>query len=263
MSRQKTVTHRKFCITAYLDPHKLLAYFHGINKRTLTGCKKRILDCGAAPLLHKKTCHKQSRRVSAGSVVCQQAKGSRATGRNATPRNHVQWSVAIGCNFPGDSMFKNSIRVISLLGFLILIAHPALGQARSSSADLSGVVRVSSKSPVSGAAITATNLATGLSRTVKTDAMGTYRITLLPPGQYEVRIEVQGFNRQIKKGIILTVGQIAVINFEVTHGTADEDQVIETDAPVVETERTHQAQTITQRPINKLPINGRNFLDFT
>src|SRR5262245_13570341 len=259
MSRQKAIRHRKFCVTAYLDPNKLLAYFHGINKRTQTGCKKRISDCGAASLLYNKTCHKQSRRVSAGSVVCQYAKGSRA----ATLRNHVQWSVAIDCNFLGDSMFKNSIRVISLLGFLILIAHPAPGQARSSSADLSGVVRVSSKSPVSGAAITATNLATGLSRTVKTDAMGTYRITLLPPGQYEVRIEVQGFNRQIKKGIILTVGQIAVINFEVTHGTADEDQVIETDAPVVETERTHQAQTITQRPINKLPINGRNFLDFT
>src|SRR5262245_17981999 len=160
-------------------------------------------------------------------------------------------------------MFKNSIRVFSLLGFLVLSALPALGQARSSSADLTGVVLGAAKIPVSGALITTTNLATGLIRTAKTDAMGTYRISLLPPGQYEVKIEVQGFNRQIKKGIILTVGQIAVINFELTQGGADEDQVIETDAPVVETERTHQAQTITQRPINRLPINGRNFLDFT
>ncbi len=155
------------------------------------------------------------------------------------------------------------MRVFSLLGFLVLSALPALGQARSSSADLTGVVLGAAKIPDSGAEITAINLATGISRTTKTDALGTYRISLLPPGQYEIKIEVQGFNRQIKKGIILTVGQIAVINFELTQGVADEDQVIETDAPVVETERTHQAQTITQRPINRLPINGRNFLDFT
>jgi Carboxypeptidase regulatory-like domain len=160
-------------------------------------------------------------------------------------------------------MFKNSMRVFSLLGFMVLTALPAMGQARSSSADLTGVVLGSSNAPVSGAAITATNLATGLSRSAKTDATGSYRIALLPPGQYEIRVEMQGFNRQIKKGIILTVGQIAVINFEVSRGAGDEDQVIETNAPVVETERTHQAQTITQRPINRLPINGRNFLDFT
>jgi outer membrane receptor protein involved in Fe transport len=160
-------------------------------------------------------------------------------------------------------MFKNSIRIINLLGFLVLSVLPALGQARSTSADLTGIVVGSSKSPVSGATITATNLATGINRTAKTDAFGGYRISLLPPGQYEVRVELQGFNRQIKKGIILTVGQIAVINFEISQGLAAEDQVIETDTPVIETQRTHQAQTITQRPINKLPIDGRNFLDFT
>jgi hypothetical protein len=39
MSKQKTITPRKFCIFAYLDPHKLLAYFHGKEKRTQKGAK--------------------------------------------------------------------------------------------------------------------------------------------------------------------------------------------------------------------------------
>src|SRR5262249_54016869 len=49
---------------------------------------------------------------------------------------------------------------------------------------------------------------------------------------------------------------------ELTPGGPKDAVVVETDEPMIETERTHQSSTITQRPINNLPINGRNFLDF-
>src|SRR5262245_22764617 len=159
-------------------------------------------------------------------------------------------------------MSKQLIRVFCLLGALGLSAPPAWAQARSSSADLRGAVFSPMKSIIADATITATYLATGLTRTVKTDPEGNYRIPLLPPGRYEVKVEVSGYNTQIKKGIMLTVGQIAVINFEMTLGVIGEVEVIDTDAPVVEIERTHQASTIIQKSINNLPINGRNFLDF-
>src|SRR5262245_34757294 len=159
-------------------------------------------------------------------------------------------------------MSKQLIRVICLLSALGLSALPALAQARSSSADLTGAVLSPSKSVIPGATITATNHAIGLTRMVTTDSGGNYQIPLLPPGRYEVKVEVSGYNTQIKKGITLTVGQIAVINFEMTLGVVGEVEVIDTDAPVVETERAHQASTITQKSINNLPINGRNFLDF-
>src|SRR4030095_12868820 len=97
---------------------------------------------------------------------------------------------------------------------------------------------------------------------VTTDASGVYRIPLLPPGIYEVKIELKGFSTQIKKGVVLTVGQILTLNFKMSIGDSKEAVVIETDEPLIETERTHQSSTITQRPINELPINGRNFLDF-
>jgi len=77
-----------------------------------------------------------------------------------------------------------------------------------------------------------------------------------------VKIEVNGFNPQIKKDVTLTVGQTLTLNFELTPGGPKDAVVVETDEPIIETERTHQSSTITQRPINKLPINGRNFLDF-
>ncbi|HKQ77921.1 MAG TPA: TonB-dependent receptor [Blastocatellia bacterium] len=159
-------------------------------------------------------------------------------------------------------MLYRTLQVLCLLNALALGAFPALAQARSSSADLTGVVLDPTKTLVPGATVTATNLATGLARSGVSNSEGVYRIPLLPPGIYEVKIEVNGFNSQIKKGLTLTVGQTLTLNFEMTLGGPKESILVETDDPLVETERTHQASTITQRPINKLPINGRNFLDF-
>src|SRR5262247_1602267 len=159
-------------------------------------------------------------------------------------------------------MLKQIVKVLFLFIALGLGASPALGQARSSSADLTGTVSDPSKTPIRGASVTATNLAIGLARSAMTDASGAYRIPLLPPGVYEVKIELNGFSTQIKKDVTLTVGQTLTLNFEMALGGPKEALVIETDVPVTEPERAHQSSTITQRPINELPINGRNFLDF-
>src|SRR5688572_32514647 len=113
-------------------------------------------------------------------------------------------------------MFKQIVIVISLLSALGLGALPALAQARSSSADLTGIVSDPSESLIRGATVTAANVATGLARSVTTDSNGDYRIPLLPPGEYEVKIEANGFNTQIKKGVTLTVGQTLALNFKMT-----------------------------------------------
>src|SRR5215475_2910525 len=159
-------------------------------------------------------------------------------------------------------MLKQIVKVLCLFIALGLGASLALGQARSSSADLTGTVSDPSKTPIRGASVTATNLAIGLARSAMTDVNGGYRIPLLPPGVYEVKIELNGFSTQIKKDVTLTVGQTLALNFEMALGGPKEAVVIQTDEPVTEPERTHQSSTITQRPINELPINGRNFLDF-
>src|SRR5215475_7229661 len=159
-------------------------------------------------------------------------------------------------------MLEQVLKVLCLLSALGLGALPVFAQARSSAADLTGVVLDSTKTLLPGATVTATNVATGLARSGASNSDGDYRIPLLPPGVYDVKIEVNGFNSQIKRGVTLTVGQTLTLNFDLTLGGPKESIFVETDDPLVETERTHQASTITQRPINNLPINGRNFLDF-
>src|SRR5262245_56690486 len=163
----------------------------------------------------------------------------------------------------GGHMLKQIVKVFFLLIAIGLGTLPALAQARSSSADITGVVQDPGKSVVRGATVTATNLDTGLTRKGASDLNGVYRIPLLPPGEYEVKVEVSGFNTQIRKNLTLTVGETLTLNFDLTLGGPKESLFVETNEPLVETERAHQSSTITQRPINNLPINGRNFLDFT
>jgi len=161
-------------------------------------------------------------------------------------------------------MVKKYIWALTVICAGCLCAPMAWPQAQVSSADLKGTVFDPSKAAVPGATVTATNVATQVPRSTTTDDSGNYRIPLLQPGEYEVRVEATGFTTQLRKGLTLTVGQTAEINFDLQVGTVTTDvEVVGAEAPVIETERTHQAETLTQKPIQNLPINGRNFLSFT
>ncbi len=153
--------------------------------------------------------------------------------------------------------------VILVLCVLYLCPPPVRAQSQMSSADLKGVARDPAKALLAGATVTATHLATGVARSTTTNSTGDYRIPLLAPGEYEVRVEMRGFTTQIKRGVSLTVGQTAVVDFDLQLGqVATQVEVISGETPVIKTERTQQADTVTEKPIRNLPINGRNFLSF-
>jgi hypothetical protein len=146
---------------------------------------------------------------------------------------------------------------------LLCCATTAWAQAQMSSADLTGTVRDPAKALLVGATVTATNLATNVTRSTTANTAGAYRIPLLVPGEYEVKAEKSGFAPQVKRGITRTVGQTAVLDFDLQLGqVTTQIEIASSETPLIEPERTHQADTVTARPIQNLPINGRNFLGF-
>jgi hypothetical protein len=160
---------------------------------------------------------------------------------------------------------ERNVRFYAILLLLISasVCISALAQVEIASGDLKGTIFDPSKAVIAGATVTATNVSTGLARSTMSDQAGLYRIALLQPGEYDVLVRMEGFAPQRHKGIILTVGQSLIIDFNLQVGAVANEIEVTTAAPVVETERTHQADTVTQRPIQDLPINGRNFLDFS
>jgi hypothetical protein len=143
-------------------------------------------------------------------------------------------------------------------------ATAAFAQAQVSSADLKGRVVDQTDALLPGVTITITNVETGSTRSVVTDERGEYRAPLLPPGVYEIKAALQGFSTQVRRGLQLTVGQTANIHFKLqVAGAAPETVVIMGEAPLIEIEKTQQADTIDEKRIDNLPINGRNYLDYT
>ncbi len=91
-------------------------------------------------------------------------------------------------------MSRSWIVLASLFAILTIAADPIFGQARDT-ASLFGTVTDSQSAVVPGAKVTATNRATGSSRTVNTDASGAFNLPLLPVGTYSLTVEQPGFRK--------------------------------------------------------------------
>jgi hypothetical protein len=143
----------------------------------------------------------------------------------------------------------------------VLCTLSAFAQS-STTAVLTGVVTDPTQAVVPDAKVTVTRVDTGQSREARTNAEGEYRIVLLPPGFYDVKVEKPGFLTQTKKSIELTVGQSASFDFQLAVGASSQIVEISSEAPLIESERSQQANTIGARDIANLPINRRDYLSF-
>src|SRR5216684_4236045 len=152
---------------------------------------------------------------------------------------------------------------LQILMCICLLAVAAFAQGEIGGASLNGTVTDSSGAAVPAAKVTATNPATGLTRTTTTDQTGLYTFQQLPVGTYDLTIEAKGFKVSKRTGVSLTVGAVATVDIPLEVGGTQETVSVTAEVPVVETTRSQTSTTITTKQVGDLPINGRNFLDFT
>src|SRR5262245_18801064 len=143
-----------------------------------------------------------------------------------------------------------------LCGLLLTVATDAFGQAVAT-VQISGVAQDSSGAVVPGVSITATQTATGLNRRVLTDADGTYLMTQLPIGPYQLTAEKNGFKTYVQKGIVIQVGENPTINITLEVGAVGQSVEVTANAAMVEAQETSQSTVIDQARIAELPLNGR------
>jgi Carboxypeptidase regulatory-like domain/TonB dependent receptor len=132
--------------------------------------------------------------------------------------------------------------------------------AQTTRATVSGTVTDEKGAAVANAKVIARNLDTNISRETTSDGAGRYRIPELPPGQYEVTAESQGFRPRIHRGIELTVGREVVLDLLLNVGKVEDIVIIEGATPLVETTSSAVKYLIDTRQIEQLPLNGRDVL---
>ena len=116
---------------------------------------------------------------------------------------------------------------------------------------------------VVNATVTVRDLAKGLERVATSDGEGGYSVRLLPPGTYVVTVDVRGFAKAEAKEVSIPVG--GLVELPVSLSVAGTTEIVEvtSQAELVETARSSTTDTIGQRRIDNLPINGRNYINFT
>lgn len=130
--------------------------------------------------------------------------------------------------------------------------------AQTPTARISGLVTDQAGAAIAGVKITATNVGTNRAWPVTTDDAGRFLIPELPVGEYEVQAEQTGFNKEIRRGLVLTVGRDAVVSFSLKVGSITEQVVVVGDAPLVNTTTSEISALVDQRTIQDLPLNGRD-----
>jgi carboxypeptidase family protein len=144
-------------------------------------------------------------------------------------------------------------------GFLaVLTLPPANSQVERAS--LAGTATDNSGAVVPGVAVRVTNEATNTSVNLQTDAAGEYRAVNLTPGSYAVDAEKSGFQRYVTKGLVLQVAQEARLDIRLQLGGVEQTIEVSAAEALLQTEGSTVGQVIDTRPIETLPLNGRNIV---
>ncbi|HTA68204.1 MAG TPA: carboxypeptidase regulatory-like domain-containing protein [Bryobacteraceae bacterium] len=152
------------------------------------------------------------------------------------------------------SFLRPFVGLLVLLG--LGLVQSSFGQTFGS---ITGVVTDSSGGIVAGATVTVTNPQTNATRTATTNASGNYVFPALLPGVYDVRVEAQGFQPEVRNGVQLQVQQEARLDFQLKVGSLTEAVEVTGGAPLLTTENATVGTVIDNQRIIDLPLNGRNF----
>ncbi|HXU21702.1 MAG TPA: carboxypeptidase regulatory-like domain-containing protein [Verrucomicrobiae bacterium] len=155
-----------------------------------------------------------------------------------------------------------SIRVflfsVLAAAFLIAGAQFAMAQTAETGA-LAGTVTDPSGGVVAGASITITNTGTGQARTATTDSNGSYKFSLLPPGNYSVKFSSPGFQTAEVPSVTVNVTETAVLNHALQVGGQSIQVTVEATTQAIQTENVTNGGVVTGDEITSLPLVSRNY----
>lgn len=150
-------------------------------------------------------------------------------------------------------------------GFVLLlwtsVLAPGHVDAQVAGAMLKGTITDPTGGYIAKAQVAIVDVATGITRTVTTDATGNYAAANLRPGEYQVRVAATGFSVEVRSGITLTVGAQQVLDFEMHVGQMTQEIHVAGDAPTVELASSEISAEITSNTVRELPLNGRSWTD--
>ena len=137
-----------------------------------------------------------------------------------------------------------------------LFAMVSLTFAQGDRGTITGTVADPAGAVVAGAAIEARNVDTGGVYPSQTTTTGNYTLSQLPAGTYEVSVNVPGFKRYVRQGIVVQVAQVLRVDVGLEVGSAAESVTVSEAAPLLKTESGELSHNVTSSNLDSLPVLG-------
>jgi hypothetical protein len=131
--------------------------------------------------------------------------------------------------------------------------------AQSTAGRVLGTIADQSGASVAGATVVVTDTQRGTSRTLTSDASGDYVAADLIPGTYKIRVEAKGFKSVERTSVTIEVATDVRVDFTLQPGNVSEIVTVTEEVPLLNTTSSTLGGTLSNKEINDLPLNGRNY----
>ena len=139
-------------------------------------------------------------------------------------------------------------------------AAPAIAWAQANVGEVSGIVRDASGGVLPGATVTARHAESGLVVERTTDDAGRFYLPALRTGRWTITASLTGFTPVTRDGIVLELGRVLTLDFELAVGAVTESVTVSIDPTLLQTTTAEISDIIDNRLVVQFPLNGRNFL---
>ena len=134
---------------------------------------------------------------------------------------------------------------------LIACLFQAAGAGAQTAATIVGDATDSSGAAIPGVTVTVIHEGTGVERQVQTNEAGQYRVTPLNPGTYTIQVELAGFKRQVRSGVVLEVSAVLEVDFTLQVGEVTETIEVTAVTPILRTEEASVGNVVTSAELER------------
>jgi hypothetical protein len=154
------------------------------------------------------------------------------------------------------------IRVVSAVFTAAVILLASAASAQQGTSELRGLVLDTQNAVLPGVTLTIRNQDTGMFRETVSNTDGTYFVTGLPPGPYEIRAMLSGFKQYTRPDVRLEIGKTTTLDVALEVGRVEEVVTVTAEAPIVDVSSKEIGGRLTSRDLIDLPSVNRNFVGF-
>ena len=142
---------------------------------------------------------------------------------------------------------------------LLIAAFSILSAQTAGTGALAGTVTDASGAVIPNVTVTATSIDTGQVRTGMTEANGSYRFSLLPPGNYKVSFSASGFKSVDVPSVAIAVTETPVLNRALEVGGQSEQITVSENVETVQTASSALGTVVESKSVTALPLTTRNY----